>query len=96
MNLNDDMILREYDPRHREQPSRFKLYLFIACICSMSFIYLLSVQGFLPHYTLLIDGNKWEWVRDDPKYLAGQPAKPPKSLDDVDLYNQQVIAKKKA
>nr|WP_315168348.1 hypothetical protein [uncultured Deefgea sp.] len=94
MNLNDDTMLRDYDPRYREQePGRFKLYLFIACLCSMSFLYFLSLKGYLPHYTLMIDGNKWEWVRDDPKYLASLAPKP---LGEVDLHNQQIIAKNKA
>lgn len=90
MNLNDDMNLSEYSKSKR---SNFLPLLFFFFIALAAALYLLEKSGNLPHYTLLIDGNKWEWVRDDPKHLASLPPKP---LDEVDLHNQQIIAKNKA
>ncbi len=91
MNYNDDMMLREYS---KSKPkSKFWVFFFFGFGLLTITLLLAYKTNNLPHWTLIIDGNKWEWVRDDPKYLAQQAQKP---LDDVDAYNQQVIANNKA
>lgn len=90
MNYDDDMMLREYS---RNKPSRFWPLFFMGFGLLAGVLLLAHKTGNLPHYTLMIDGNKWEWVRDDAKYLASLPPKP---LDEVDLHNQQIIAANRA
>lgn len=62
----------EMDELERRPPPRsnfLRNFLVLSLVLSTGLFFAYQ-KGALPHYTLVIDGNKWEWVRDDPTYLA--------------------------
>lgn len=67
MNYQIDELERRPPPRSNFLRN-FIVVSFVLSVC----LFFAYQKGALPHYTLVIDGNKWEWVRDDPAYLAEQ------------------------
>lgn len=60
-----------------DKPKRKFSFTFILVIISVITGHLLIFsyyKGYLPHYTIQVDGNTLTFVRDDPKYLAEQAA----------------------
>lgn len=66
MNYEEEMLYSS------KRPERSWLPVIVFSLTLSIIFYIAYQSGVLPHYTLMIDGNKWEWVRDDPAHLAKQ------------------------